>query len=288
MIVDWLSFTVEVEPVWGSTDPEDIERAIYQLPDAIREENPVMARITQMVDMPPCAGRRPYNRGWRAEEGITVYYHPVLTHALIEFSGRGCQWLRERGLMAGVLAYAEDRMTRLDVAQDLTGVTPDEIIEAGYSGRFRAHSRMTSAHGTTHYIGSRTSERYARVYCWNDPHPRAGITRIEAVHRKEYAKIASRAIIDHGIEGAGTRAIAAYEFNHPAVRAEGAKLSTVKVEKESSKTLRWLITACAPAFQRLVDEGVIEDPEEFLRTWFLTDAQGYRDARVEAMRGPEK
>lgn len=270
MIIDWLSFTIEVEP--AKKDGLAVEAALYLLPQRIREVNPILTKVIErMPELTTTAARRPYNLAW-GNRMLTVMFNPKLPHALVEFSGKGCQWLRDNSLLAGMLAYAESRMTRLDVAQDLPDVTPREIASQGVSGRFRTRSWMSSDKGDTWYIGSQNSERMCRVYRYNEPHPRARLCRIEVVHRKQYAKILASEIINNGLDVAGRGAIMAFEFEHPEVKriAEGGKVpETVKVDKDSAKTEFWLRAQCAPAFKRLVREGVIDNPEAWLREVFL-------------------
>lgn len=270
MIVDWLSFTIEVEP--AKTDDLAVEAALYLLPQRIHDANPILTQvIDRMPELTATGANRPYNVAW-GNRMLTVMFNPRLPHALVEFSGKGCQWLRDNNLLAGMLAYSESRMTRIDVAQDIPDVTPRQIAKMGVSGRFRSRSWMTSDKGDTWYIGSPKSERMCRVYRYNKPHPRARLCRIEVVYRKQYAKILASEIINNGLDKAGRGAIMAFEFEHPEVKriAKGGVVpETVTVNKTSAKTEMWLRAQCAPAFKRLVREGVIEAPEAWLREVFL-------------------
>lgn len=274
MIIDWLSFTVETEPAI-TDDDDEIVRAIYRLKDEIREQNPVLNNVIErMRDTEPTSERLPYNLAWRSPDGMTIYMHPALPHALIEFSGQGCQWLRDNELLHGVLAWSEDRITRIDVAQDLPQVTVDEIVSKGFSGRFRTVSQMKSDTGNTFYIGSQKSERYCRVYRYAPPHPRSEILRIEICHRKQYAKILAGQILSEGLDMAGKQALKTFEFQHPQVKriVDGVeKLPSVPVNKDAARTERWLIAQAAPAFKKLVSDGVIVDPVAWLQEHFLGD-----------------
>lgn len=264
MIIDWLSFTVECEPVGEEW------KVVRSLDSVTYAFSPTLHSIlTEMQEFEPCKARRPYSTAYRSKDGLTVFGAGNMPHVLFEFSGQGCQWLRERGYEGVIVSDAKDRMTRLDLALDLPDVQPDEIVEMGYSDRFRAHSRIASDSGVTHYIGSVKSERYARVYRYAPPHERSHLCRIEAVHRKRYAKIAANAIVEHGVNEAGISSLQSYEFVHPAIE-HGIALPTVDIQKSSQQTVRWLMSQVAPAFKRLVAEGVIANPDEFLAEHFLT------------------
>lgn len=271
MIVDWLSFTVEVEPVEEFSHAEKKMR--HELWRVIQDENPVLAQAIERMDtLQPGSGRSPYNVSWHTSDGLTVFANPKLPHALVEFSGKGCAWLRSQHMFTGMLAFAEQRITRLDLAIDLPGVTPSQIVGEGFSGRFRSTSDIRSETGHTIYIGSTKSDRYARVYKYSKPHPRHRLCRIEAVHRAKYARDVARDILDKGTDQAGRERIAAYKFEHEDVKAfvDGAKPPpTTPIEKDSAKTERWLIAQAAPAFRKLVMSGVIGDPIDWLNNHFL-------------------
>ena len=271
MIVDWLSFTVEIKPSEDYHDGMNYMR--HELWHMIREQNPILARaIERMPELVPGSGRAPYNVSWHSKGGVTVFANPKLPHALVEFSGKGCQWLRDVDMLRGILAFSEERITRLDIALDLPGLTPDEIVSMGVSGRFRAKSDVQSETGHTKYIGSTKSDRYCRVYRYNPPHPRSNLCRIEAVHRSSHAREVARRIMDTNIETAGRECLATYKFDHPDVVAvvDGAEPpKTTPVEKTLAKTERWLIAQAAPAFRKLVMNGGIEDPVKWLNEHFL-------------------
>lgn len=270
MIVDWLSFTLLTEP--DTSGKFELLELIQALPRLIREQNPALKTAVDELGptLEPATARAPYSIAWNSKRGLSIMYNPSLPHMLIEFSGRGCKILREMGITESVIEHAAGRMTRIDIAQDIPDVTPSEIVEVGYSSRFRTHSEIISDTGHTYYVGSVKSERYARVYRYAPPHERAHLCRVETVYRKQYAKILARNISSEGLEMAAKKAMGSFEFGHPAVGADG-KLETVQIEKASTNTVRWLQTQVAPAFKRLVDEGIIQDPETFVRDWFLAE-----------------
>jgi len=271
MIIDWISFTIKL-----GDDPEWIDRQ-FQSQYPVLMERKLLERVPSvhtllyaphtMTNVPP---RAPYSVALSTRY-VAVYAHPGLSHMLIEVNGQGCAKLREAGAEEFVLAHVADAVTRVDIAADIPDVTPDEIVEAGVSDRFRSRTRSVSDTGTTIYIGSRKSERFARVYRYAPPHERSGECRVEIVSRKRYAKDLAHAIVENGLERAGRSSMAVYEWEHPALAANAAeKLSGRSIDKKSSKTEVWLIRQAAPAFKRLVREGVIDDPITWLERHMLT------------------
>lgn len=259
MIVDWLSFTVPVQAT-------EYEQALYERAiDGLRLANSPFAEFLLSLERKSAAARRPYGIAWKMEHN-TLFTAVNCPHALVEVSGQRLADLRGQSLLDGLLASMKDRVTRVDIALDILGVTPDEIIEAGYSGKFRTHSRIKSDKGVTCYVGSQKSERYCRVYRYAPPHPRANLCRIEQVFKGDYATIITEAIINDGLTNAGLSGLESFQFKHERVpRSSGDVLATVSVVKSDQNTLRWLLVQVAPAFKRLVENGTIENPEEWLR-----------------------
>jgi DNA relaxase NicK len=266
MILDWLSFTLPVE----KTDNEQIarDRMLVAIYDAEEE----FAFWLFQQDKKPMYARRPYAiaRQWG---NVAAFAGVNIDHTLIEVSGQGCEELRRANMLDRVLSAKKAHFTRIDIAIDIPDITPDEIIEDGYSDAFRTHSRIASDTGVTHYVGSMKSERYARVYRYNEPHPRSSLCRIEMVHRKRYAKIIHDAIQKKGLLDAGMSALAAYKFKHAGLPQHKTELlDTIAIIKGDQKTIYWLLAQVAPAFRRLVVAGSIPEPERFFREHFLPKA----------------
>lgn len=265
MILDWLSLTLPVEKT------EHEPRARDEMLQAIYDSDEDFAFWLFQQPKSYATPRRPYcvARQWGH---VTAFAGINIDHCLLEISGQGCSELRRKDLMDKVINLKNAKFTRIDVAIDIEGVTPDEIVKMGYSERFRTHSRIESQTGVTHYVGSPKSERYARVYRYNKPHPRANLCRVELVHRKRYARILQQAIIEQGLIQAGVSALTSYDFKHERVPTDKSQaLDTIAIIKGDQKTVYWLIAQVAPAFRRLVVDGTIANPEEFFREHFLPE-----------------
>lgn len=272
--IDWLSFTLTIRP--SINDHEAmyvaIEQAIEDVFGVGQTATIFGGRWTKNEH-----GRAPYSHSWTLRDsGCTLFCNPTLTHMTVEFSGQGCTRLIEQSMMDEVLNNVADRVTRIDVATDITtNTTPEEFIAAGHSERFGSVGMFHSPTGTTAYIGSMKSERFARVYRYVEPHPRAHLLRVECVSRRDHAKAVARAILTQGERSVAATLGDVYGWRHndwqPDAPAD-ADLSIVRAEKAAGGTVFWLIKQAAPAFKRLVQEGTIMDAESFLQHYFLNDS----------------
>jgi len=224
--------------------------------------------------------RAPYTDAWTMPDRfITLYASPNLTHCCVEISGQGCEILISKVILNKVLKLCADRVTRIDVASDIeTLIRPVEFTQKVDHERMRTSGHVISDTGETCYVGSQKSDRYARVYRYNEPHPRADLLRIEHVFRREYAKKVAQEITQVGVESVAAAAGKAFGWSHPAwdiAETSTVDLSVVKAESTMGGTVFWLIKSVAPAFKKLVARGIIPDPERFLRDYFLTDDSPY-------------
>lgn len=258
--IDWLSFTVPVIMVskvdWGKNVEESIEAVIPGFLDECTK------------DWEHGVGRAPYAASFRCP-GIGIYYHQEINHILVEVSGQGCNDMGEKALLE-TLPKIIGAITRIDIARDHKGYCiPGYVLKKTPVGRFKARSLIESGTGVTAYIGSRKSGQFCRIYRYGKPHPRANITRVEYVARKEYARKIAKATL---VDGLGSvYASVVQRFSLPACVGNGARVTDIRVERKgrkASRTLVWLISSVVPAIRRLVDEGEINLDEfvaEYLR-----------------------
>jgi len=269
--IDWLSFTIPM--VYDTNEGDAYARAI---------QSGFMALFTQDVVETVFGGawsteqrsRAPYTDTWTdSESGLSLYASPNLTHATIEISGQGCEKLIAKGALDSVLAGCAERITRIDIACDIeTDTTPVDFVAVLSHDRMRSSGVITSDTGQTCYIGSKQSERFARVYRYNSPHPRAHLLRVEHVFRRDHAKQISRAIVANSVGAVGVACGAAFGWAHrdwDVTPDSSVDISVTSPEKNAGKTVSWLVRSVAPAIQRLIADGTIRDPEAFFRTYFL-------------------
>lgn len=271
--VDWLTFTIpmiyfgEGENAYakaieaGFTDMFGVElRDLFLQGAWVRNER----------------SRAPYTDAWKLPDGtITLFASPDLTHACVEVSGQGCEKLIDEGILTDVIKACKERITRIDIACDIETTTrPEEFVKQTSHERMRTSGHVISDTGETCYVGSQKSERYARVYRYNPPHPRSHLLRVEHVFRKEYAKKVGAAIAENGIEQVAVSAGLAFGWAHadwqPSI-VDSADISIVRERGNSGNTIYWLVNSVAPAFKRLCETGAIQDPEGFLQAYFFVD-----------------
>lgn len=203
--------------------------------------------------------RPPYGQGWKhTESGILIMYHPRLNHFCVELSGRACDWLFARVPEKLVLATVAGRLTRLDVACDIATDTRPVAFEAQRDpGRFSARSEIVSDSGESVYVGSRKSDRFARVYRYNPPHERADLLRVEYVLKADYAKATADSIVQHGLPAVVKALGSDFGWFHPVWSVDTpdtAEIAVYRPERKAGKTLYWLSNTIAPLLVRLAKE----------------------------------
>lgn len=268
--IDWLTFTMQLNYSEGIADgyANAIERAFLS---TFRKD--VVARVFGGNWQKRERSRAPYTDAWvNGEGGISFFASPTLTHSTVEISGAGCEAIIALGAMEDVISAVADRVTRIDIACDIeTEIRPSEFVEKLSHERMRASGYQHSDTGETCYVGSQKSDRYARVYRYNKPHPRHKLLRVEHVFRREYAKKVSRAVISGGLESVAAAAGNAFGWAHSDWRPSldsSIDISITAPERKMGKTVFWLVNSVAPAVRRLIADGTIRDPEAFFREYF--------------------
>jgi len=220
--------------------------------------------------------RAPYTDVWTDPEGgISLYASPNLVHCCVEISGSGCENIIKLGFMQAVLGKCTDRVTRIDIATDIESSTPpSEFVSIVAHDRMRASGYQKSETGETCYVGSKKSDRYARVYRYYAPHPRAHLLRIEHVFRRKYAKSVAAAILGTSVEAAAAAAGKAFGWAHADWDLDARETPDISItapERGSTSTISWIVRSVAPAIRRLIEDGTIKDPEVFFRKYFYPD-----------------
>jgi len=272
--VDWLTFTIPM--VYFGAEGDAYANAIQAgFKDMFGAELRGMAFGGEWERQE--RSRAPYTDAWVMKgQGVTLFASPNLTHACIEISGQGCEMLLDpENTLGKVIFAAKERVTRIDVAVDIeTAVRPLEFVGEVKHERMRTSGHVVSDTGETCYVGSQKSERYARVYRYNAPHPRAHLLRVEHVYRKDYAKKVASAISENGMESIARASGDAFGWSHSIWQTDVVDSADISVTRErgnAGSTVYWLVNSVAPAFRRLCENGGIQDPEAFLRTYFLGD-----------------
>lgn len=268
--VDWLSFTVRL-PVGEGRGVKETAQAVWNALYELDEE--LVARLFTGSEYAAAKPRAPYSDAfsWH-NNGITLYFHPDLDHALIELSGKGCDAVLHEDWMWNILKPIQNRLTRVDIACDiLCDTRPLEFTTQRAAGRFKSHSEAVSESGETCYIGSKTSNRYARVYRYNPPHERSMFLRSEFVLKAEDAKAIAHTIIQDGLMPVAAGLGEKFGWQHPVWQpsaSEASEITAYRPDRREGKTLFWLNDTIAPLLLRLHKEGTLE-----LGQWFRDEIE---------------
>jgi hypothetical protein len=220
-------------------------------------------------------GRGHYGAGyfWQTAH-ISIWWGGIANHVLVEIAGVGCQMLRDDASILSTLIAAQTRATRIDVAVDLPDAgKPLDFVSLRKKNRFASKASYESASGWTEYVGSMKASRFARVYLYAEPHPRAGVLRVEHVLRDEYAKATCSLILLQGLKEAVAQLGNTFGWQHPrwqpGITTDG-KITAQRHDTHGSGTLRWLLKAVAPALIKAHKDGLI-DVQAWMRQYVLSE-----------------
>jgi len=214
-------------------------------------------------------GRQRYGRfvHWR-KNNVSILWGGAADNVLVELSGVSCQLLRDRTALDSTMGAISNRVTRVDVAVDfLTDVTPREFVAQKSGKRFKITEQHDTETGETQVAGSRKSERFAVVYVYQAPHPRAGVMRVEHRLRGDYAKVIAPAIVSDGLPLQVAKLGNTFGWKHALWQPDqvtDSKLRATRADKSDAGTLRWLLKSVAPALVKAHQNGLI-DVIEFIR-----------------------
>ncbi len=259
--IDWLSFTA----------PKLDNRTI-----------PLLPPWESGIDGKPDVGRFGYRSARRFPSGMVVMYNGATStmgwHYI--YSGSALKNLDEVFQDGGMHvlewhAGKAHKCTRIDLAIDVYN-SPDLLptirgMAEHHEWYGTAHSATTikssDGKGTTVYVGSRTSERFVRIY---DKAAQLGQrgdwTRIEAEVKSDSARQVARAIVELNIGGLSMVAYGVIErvckFPDKAWKAvfDGAKMEIGTPKAEEKQTEAWLMGQVATAiakFERMYPEKKI-------------------------------
>lgn len=266
--VDWVSSSHILH-----YEPMDVETATNEFTKFVATMPPTIRAVFVEDGWQESHGRRPYSGGYHNEKMGFFVWMGGHENVLIEVTGKGIQNLRDADVLTDYMMFVKDRVSRLDIAVDAeTDVRPRDFVADIEPGRFKSRSSMESQHGETEYIGSRKSDRYCRVYRYNEPHPRHKLLRVEFVIKKPHCEYAIESIFQMGRSYVAQQMLNTFGIGEKmTVENHDETMPATRNDRQNSKTEAWLIRQAAPAFQRLVKEGTIEDWRHWLKTYFLNE-----------------
>lgn len=273
-IIDWLSFTIPYTAGADTFASKNTQRERFQkaVNAMLKQTATLHTYDDTYTEVKP---NRPYHYAFQSVSfGFVVHYSNNRSEALVTLSGQVCDHMRTQGLLNELLPLVAERGTRIDIALDVeTGVTPKAIHDAGFSKRIASHSLLESGDGQTAYIGSRTSERFLRVYKYSPPHPRSHLLRFEWEIKGKAARSAAQAIEKYGTQQVINGLRLDFGLKYKGMMnwfvGKSVSIDTETHNRSMAKTERWLLTQAVPAFHKLVKAGVIDDPQQWVNKWML-------------------
>lgn len=263
--LDWVSFSLALTDPTRTNDEQAAHNAQKEIELFLGDSYPVMGEWGSLIEG---KGRKPFSTSYHTEGGeLAVYLNHKLSHFVVEFSGTACKRINESEWGAKLLETIRPRVTRIDIACDIeTDVNPLDFADARGEGRFKAHGETVSETGTTYYVGSKKSDRYARVYRYNKPHPRHHLLRVEHVFRDDNAKLMLEYYLGHGANAAASQCALMYKWQHEAwsiTPASQKELVASRPDRQNANTLYWVYDTIAPLLARLTREGSLDLNEYF-------------------------
>lgn len=259
--IDYLSFTIAGGVGEGSNNEFMFENVATRISQIVGDE---AAAIFAEYSYFAAAGMGHYAHSGRVQNaGIALFYGGAANHILVQLSGTACAAFAQRNALLPLIERVHDRVTRIDVACDIDAPTlkVEDFTRYGYAKRFASGGTMHSPTGTTHYIGSRKSERFARVYRYAKPHPRAHLLRVEYELKGSYAKRAALALTTESVSALARTLGAAFGWKHPAwdeKLLDEPAVVTSRGEREGAGSVVWLMKQVLPAMVRLHQAGIFD------------------------------
>jgi len=257
--IDYYSFTImtDLRDGAGQVDPAQVGNLLEH------SYLPVMRLMAKVAPWTEGGARGHYRQSSRSNSSyMTIWYGGKANHVLIELPGTSCQAARDHGLLDPIISCTADRCTRIDIAVDIPDAcTPAEFVGAGYNQRFQAHASIVSPDGSTEYVGSMKSERFARVYRYAAPHPRAGLLRVEHVFRSDYGKTVARHLGDTVVEQVAAECGNTFGWLSSYWQPEhitDAKIHSLRADRHQPGRVRWLVGVCIPALAKAHKEGLVD------------------------------
>lgn len=258
--VDWISFTLKTDA--HIMTASDLYYAAKGLLKGISNDHATY--IFNGTGFDPSKGRAPYALALaRDDAGCRIYGGGPLASVLFELSGRGCEGLYPLSHAQRFLAGVLSGVSRVDFAFDLrTGTRPADFTNHRSHQGFRSISFIKSDTGETVYVGSPKSDRFARVYRYNPPHPRSELLRVEHVFRRGLARTTAEIFVREGDTASFfARMGNTWGWNHKDWRPNVQTVEKIAIPaatRENMDTVNWLYKQVAPAMRRMMREGAID------------------------------
>lgn len=264
--IDYYSFTIRYEFPSTMKIQEKNRECIKAFLSVGKLQNIIPFKLD---DWTPETGARQYQVRLRHNSlDICLSYGSINAHIFVECAGKACNNLDALDALVSLIEATSSRATRIDFAVDIECDTdPRDFVEMRGGTAFKSSGEIRTPSGRTNYVGGRSSDRMARVYRYEPPHPRAGFLRVEAEYKHAAAKASSGHLISKGLSQTCLDAHSPFQWAHPdwtPGNVNASKISYKAYRPENASTIRWLYGDVISALSKAVKAGLI-DFEEWLK-----------------------
>lgn len=270
-IVDWLSFSIPQSEYKASDDEVfsgyaamrfQVLRALQALPQSLREGLVLL----------PVSPRSPFQWAHQcSESNLRISGGGNLDYVHIEMPGKACAYAREVKVLDQMLYVWKNNASRLDIAIDIEcDLDPTDVARWSQNKKIKTRSQFISDTGTTAYLGSVKSDKFTRIYRYNEGHERSHLLRFEFVFRDKLAKGAIHALKEQGLPTLAKSLYAGLEIHQTLLDEAVESLSkddthiSLYPDRRKGETELWIEKQVVPALLRLEREGVILSASEFM------------------------
>ncbi len=265
--IDYYSFTIPTEKPFEDGMFFDQQDTVIKAFASLFGDLGTQAFIT--LNWSHEGAARFYNHRLRHDATKTALsYGKTNAHILVELSGYACNQFDSLDMLLPLIDQTAERCSRIDFAVDIdTQTDPMDFINERGNKSFKSSGHKVSPTGRTYYIGGRTSERMARVYRYNEPHPRAHLLRVEAEYKGEAAKVASRHLSTSGLQQSCLDAHHPFQWQHTSWYQNGIqseKMPYKAYNPQNASTVRWLYGDVITALRKAIKAELV-DLDEWLK-----------------------
>lgn len=194
--------------------------------------------------------------------GVAISFGAINQHLFIELSGRACNNLEAIDALFPLIEQTSDRCSRIDFAVDIaTECDPETFCTERVGTSFKSNGTIESPSGKTCYLGSRKSERMARVYRYAPPHPRSHLLRVEAEYKGDAGKAAAKHLATTDLRSACLDAHKPFGWQHSSWSEDedGArKIEYKSYSPSNASTVRWLYGDVITALRKAIETGLVD------------------------------
>lgn len=263
--IDYYSFIINTAAPFGDVGKETCNYVVNSFVSLLSDET-IRSRFEGNWTLESAKGF--YTARLRHEpSGVALSFGSVNAHVFCELSGKPCDVLDGEDQLVPLIKATARKCSRIDFAVDfVTDCTPERFSAFRNTKRWKYAPTYPSGSGTTVYIGSRTSERMARVYRYHEPHPRAHLLRVEAEYKGDAARAIAALLTEGNLSECISDAHSVFGWTHELWTdniGTGEKVPYTSHRPANANTVRWLYGDVVKALRRAIADDLI-DFEEWL------------------------